>query len=154
MVRQEAHGNEEIWFGHRKNRRDECDNVTSQDQPLVQASDMPVAIEQLPELMINLERDSTRPTIVGRVINGATGKPIAHALVRTTQGSGVLYGLTDAFGRYAILVHTPESVVVETNGAFLKIGDAAAPYHTQRVDLSGRLLDGQVFELDFSMVQK
>lgn len=105
-------------------------------------------------LNVDLDRDATRPVIVGRVVNGATGKPISHALVRTSQGTGYKYAVTDSFGRYAVPVETPVSIIVETNGAFLDISDTTAPYLSQRADLSGRLMDGQVFGLDFSMVPK
>ena len=108
---------------------------------------------------VDLTRDATRPSIVGRVIDGSTGKPRPHVVVRLTNGVAS-YSVTDELGRYALPVQFPVSypIIVETTGTFLDPDDRfsgpPSPYWTDRVNLSGRLQDGQVFQLDLSMVRK
>ncbi len=113
---------------------------------------------------VTLQRDLSRAVVVGRLIDGVSGAPLRNALVEirqspsswhfgTTNFTVRKYALTDFLGRYAAPIEMPVDLQIETAGALLHPTDiSASPYHSQQVDLSGRLVDGQVFVQDFSLV--
>ncbi len=118
-----------------------------------------------------LEKDNKQSSlVVGRVIDGLTGRPIPNALVRLEETVFAYAGLhpsqfqinryaqTDTFGRYqvsvdtAIVDHIIARAVISTGGV-LPCADAKGSSNAcQIVDLSGRLRYGDVYEQDFTLV--
>lgn len=110
---------------------------------------------------------AAQTAVVGRVIDGRTGRPLAHAMVHARSGwdTGGAYWIgtaaTDRFGQYRIQVNLfPEGpgtqqapLKIRTNGEYRKFDDPAAAYRLEEADLTGRIREGDIIEQDFSLVQ-
>lgn len=123
-----------------------------------QNRNMTLVSRKLQVVDIALPRDTAnRVYVAGRVLDKLTGKPIPDALVLSDlAGPGPPHcsSVTDFLGRYQVSTNYPSTLTVKTNGAFLRTDDVTAPYQAQTIDLSGRLLSGEVFEQDISLVHK
>lgn len=125
----------------------------------------PLRPQQPSTVSIAVSRASTQMAVMGRVTNATTGAPIEYALVTAlvTQGGQVtaFHSMTNALGRYQIALLPKEtsagpitSLRVRTNGGFLRYADAAALYQGAKIDLTGRFVDGDIYQQDFSLVPK
>ena len=106
-------------------------------------------------------------TVIGRLTNASTGKPIPNALVELKVGTNRpeavwrSSSMTDLFGRYQLVVNWiagynayVQSIQVSTNGAYLSLSDPSAPYQSQTAELIGRFREGDIYQYDFSLVPR
>lgn len=103
-------------------------------------------------------------SVVGRLINATTGAPIANALVEARLsdgwGSHSHYALSDLYGRYQLMTAAQpqgasvRSLVVRTNGAYLAFDDPTAPFQGSTSDLTGRVIEGDVYQHDLALVPR
>jgi len=111
-----------------------------------------------------LSPSASQLSVVGRLTNATTGRPIANALVEAQLNDGwgthSHYALTDLSGRYQLMTAAQPTgafirlLNVRTNGAYLGFTDPQAPYQGEQVDLTGRVVEGDIYQQDFSLVPK